>query len=225
MYMNTLIVYYHPEPQSFNGAMLAKATEVLQDIGHKVRISDLHQSGFNPISGRHNFKGKQNGSFYKQQFEELHATETNGFSEEIESEIKKIEWCDLMIWQFPLWWAGLPAPLKGWVDRVFAMGRTYGNGRFYENGIFRGKKALLSLTTGGPQQSYLEDGFNGDIHSILRPVHRGILQFVGFEILFPHIVFGPAHLTDEERTLLLGQYAGRLKGIEREKIIAVGKYR
>jgi Flavodoxin-like fold len=31
-----------------------------------------------------------------------------------------------MIWQFPLWWFGLPSILKGWVDRVFAMGRTYG---------------------------------------------------------------------------------------------------
>ena len=31
-----------------------------------------------------------------------------------------------MIWQFPLWWFGLPAILKGWVDRVFAMGWAYG---------------------------------------------------------------------------------------------------
>ena len=44
------------------------------------------------------------------------------------AEIAKLEGCDLMVWQFPLWWFGLPGPLKGWVDRVFAMGRTYGNG-------------------------------------------------------------------------------------------------
>ncbi|MEE4240457.1 MAG: NAD(P)H-dependent oxidoreductase [Desulfopila sp.] len=223
--MNVFIVYYHPEPHSFNSAMLQKAVEVFQSKGDAVQVSDLHQSDFSPVSGRHNFKSEQNSSFYKQQFEELHATETNSFAEEIEDEISKVEWCDLMIWQFPLWWAGLPAPLKGWVDRVFAMGRTYGNGRCYENGVFQKKKAMLSLTTGGPQQSYLEDGFNGDIHSILRPIHRGILQFVGFRILFPHIVFGPAHLTDEERTLLLGQYGNRLAGIEKENTIAVGKYR
>jgi putative NADPH-quinone reductase len=27
-----------------------------------------------------------------------------------------------MIWQFPLWWFGLPAMVQGWLDRVFAMG-------------------------------------------------------------------------------------------------------
>jgi NAD(P)H dehydrogenase (quinone) len=35
--------------------------------------------------------------------------------------MQKIEWCDLMIWQFPLWWFSVPAILKGWFDRVFAM--------------------------------------------------------------------------------------------------------
>lgn len=54
-----------------------------------------------------------------------------------------------MIWQFPLWWFSVPGILKGWVDKVFAMGRTYGGGRIYEKGVFQGKKAMLSLTTGG----------------------------------------------------------------------------
>jgi NAD(P)H dehydrogenase (quinone) len=52
-------------------------------------------------------------------------------------EIAKIEAADLMIWQFPLWWFGLPAILKGWAGRVFAMGRTYGNGHVYETGKSR----------------------------------------------------------------------------------------
>jgi NAD(P)H dehydrogenase (quinone) len=47
-----------------------------------------------------------------------------------------------------LWWFGLAAALKGWVDRVFAMGRTNGGGDIYEAGVSRGKRALLSLTTG-----------------------------------------------------------------------------
>ncbi|MED5357468.1 MAG: NAD(P)H-dependent oxidoreductase [Pseudomonadota bacterium] len=35
----------------------------------------------------------------------------------------------MLIFQFPLWWFGLPAILKGWVDRIFAMDRLYGGGR------------------------------------------------------------------------------------------------
>ena len=46
--MKTFIVYYHPEPQSFNGAMLNKAVSVLQKEGHEVEISNLHELNFNP---------------------------------------------------------------------------------------------------------------------------------------------------------------------------------
>jgi putative NADPH-quinone reductase len=47
------------------------------------------------------------------------------------------------------------------------MGRTYGYGHIYETGKFRGKRALLSLTTGGPPNAYRKGGFNGDIDAIL----------------------------------------------------------
>ena len=222
--MHIFIVYYHPEPQSFNGAMLATAVNALEEHGHDVRVSNLHEMDFTPVSGRHNFTVVKDKTFFKQQLEEIHATEVNGFSPEIEVEQSKLEWCDLMIWQFPLWWFGLPAPLKGWVDRVFAMGRTYGNGRFYDKGIFIGKKAMLSLTTGGPQEAYLSDGFNGDINGILRPIHRGMLEFVGFQVLAPQIVWGPAHLSQPERAGMLDLYVQRLAGIEAERPIEIGTY-
>ena len=94
-----------------------------------------------------------------------------------------------MIWQFPLWWFSVPGILKGWVDKVFAFNRVYGRGRFYEKGLFRGKRALLSLTTGGSgEAAYQPGGFNGDINGVLRPIQRGMLEFVGFDVLKPQIV-------------------------------------
>lgn len=205
--------------------MLATAVSALEAAGHEVRVSNLFEMDFNPVSGRHNFHTVKDPGFFKQQLEEMHATEMQGFSSDIEAELEKVEWCDFMIWQFPLWWFGLPAPLKGWVDRVFAMGRTYGNGKFYDNGVFRNKKALLSLTTGGPKEAYLPGGFNGDINGILRPIHRGMLQFVGFEVLTPNIAWGPAHLAKEERSTILEQWAKRLQSIENEEPIAIGTYK
>lgn len=68
------------------------------------------------------------------------------------------------------------------------MGRTYGYGAIYDTGKFRGKRAMLSLTTGGPEESYLKDGFNGDLAAILRPIHRGIRQFLGFDVLTPRVI-------------------------------------
>jgi NAD(P)H dehydrogenase (quinone) len=125
---------------------------------------------------------------------------------------------------FPLWWFGLPGILKGWADRVFAMGRTYGGERFYENGVFKGKRALLSLTTGGPEVVYQKGGWNGDIHAILRPIQRGILRFTGWDVLSPNIVYAPVRVTDEKRQADLNAWALRLRSIESEKPIDVGQY-
>jgi NAD(P)H dehydrogenase (quinone) len=222
--MKVLVLLAHPEPESFNGAMYRTAIETLLTEGHVVQTSDLYQMDFDPVSGRHNFTTVKDPNYFKPQIEELYATESNGFAEAIENEIEKIEWCDLMIWQFPLWWFGLPGILKGWVDRVLAMGRTYGGDKLYANGVFRGKKALLSLTTGGPAPAYVKGGFQGDIDAILRPVQRGILQFVGFDVLAPQIVYGPVRMDDTQRKDLLAAYAERLKSIESEKLIDVGIY-
>lgn len=220
--MKIFIVYWHPEPHSFNAAMFRTACETLAAAGHEVKTSNLHEMGFDPVSSRRNFALVKDPSYFKQQIEEMHATEMHGFAAEINSEMEKIEWCDLMIWQFPLWWFGLPAVLKGWVDRVFAMGRIYGFEHIYDTGVFRGKRALLSLTTGGPEEAYRSGGFNGDITAILRPIQRGMLQFVGFDVLMPQIVYAPVRMTDDQRKQHLTAYATRLQQITGESPMNVG---
>ncbi|MFB2938525.1 NAD(P)H-dependent oxidoreductase [Aerosakkonemataceae cyanobacterium BLCC-F154] len=144
----------------------------------------------------------------------MHATEVNGFAPDIQAEMEKLEWCDLLIIQFPLWWFSLPAILKGWVDRVFAMGKIYGGGRWYDNGVFQGKKAMLSLTTGGPENMYTAIGINGNINEILFPINHGILRFVGFEVLPPFIAWAVAHADEEKRQAYLTEYKKRLLNIE-----------
>jgi NAD(P)H dehydrogenase (quinone) len=54
-----------------------------------------------------------------------HATEHDGFAGELLTEMESLEWCDGLIFSFPLWWFGMPAILKGCVDRVFAYGHIY----------------------------------------------------------------------------------------------------
>lgn len=101
--MNVLIVSYHPEPKSFNGAMLQAAVEQLQRDDHGVQVTDLNKENFNPVSGRHNFASIKDENYFKQQIEEIHADESGGFADDIERELSRLENCDLMIWQFPLW--------------------------------------------------------------------------------------------------------------------------
>ena len=83
---------------------------------------------------------------------------------------------------------------------------------------------MLSLTTGGPSEAYVEDGFNGDIDAILRPIQRGMLEFVGFQVLEPHIVYAPVHLNDNQRRMALTEYADRLENIDQELPIDAGRY-
>jgi NAD(P)H dehydrogenase (quinone) len=222
--MKVFIVYAHAEPKSFSGALFQASKDALRTAGHSVVTSDLYAMKFDPVSDRRNFATVKNPEFFKQQIEELHATEVGGFAPDVEAELRKMEACDLMIWQFPLWWFGLPGILKGWVDRVLAMGRTYGGERFYEQGVFKGKRALLSVTTGGPDTVYQKGEWNGDIHAILRPIQRGILRFTGWDVLAPNILCAPVRASDEARQTWLMNWTARLRAIESENPIDVGEY-
>ncbi len=211
--MKVFIVHAHAEPQSFNGALTQQAKAVLEAAGHEVIISDLYAMKFDPVSDRRNFTSQKNPDYFKQQTEEIYATEVNGFSSDIKTEMDKLDWCDVLIFQFPLWWFGLPAILKGWVDRVFAMGRIYGGGKWYDHGVFQGKRAFVSLTLGGGETMYSETGLNGDINTILYPINHGILHFVGFEVLPPFIVWSPSRISEEARKDYLEKYKQRLLSI------------
>lgn len=59
----------------------------------------------------------------------------------------------------------------------------------FDSGVLKGKKAMLSLTTGGPGPVFVKGGFMGDIHAILRPVQRGVLRFVGYSYAAPLLPF------------------------------------
>jgi NAD(P)H dehydrogenase (quinone) len=205
--MRIFIVHAHPEPKSFNGAMTRTATEALKAAGHDVIVSDLYAMGFNPVSDRRNFKTIHNPDYYRQQAEEAHAAADDGFAADIQQEMDKLFWCDALILQFPLWWFGLPAILKGWVDRVFASGgRVYGGGKWYDRGVFVGKRAMCALTIGGPPSMYSESGLNGAIGPILFPINHGMLYFTGFTVIQPFLVHSPVRKSEAERAAELNRY-------------------
>lgn len=210
--MKILIVLASPEPKSINASMFQVALKTLENCGHEVKTTDLYAMNFNPVSGRKNFKTVKNNVHFNQQSEEVFANEHDTFSDDILIEQEKVLWCDLMIWQFPLWWFSVPAILKGWVDKVFAMGKIYDNGKIYENGILRGKKALLSITTGGPEKNYITEKY-GNPTEILHPIQIGILEFVGFSVLPPEIHFSIERITDIEREKIIENWSNRLKTI------------
>ncbi|MGE4218347.1 MAG: NAD(P)H-dependent oxidoreductase [Alphaproteobacteria bacterium] len=222
--MNVLIVHAHPEPQSFNAAMTHTAVAALTAAGHTVTVSDLYATGFDASSSRRNFATVHDAGRLDLQAEELHASASNGFAADLEAEIARLEAADLTIFQFPLWWFGLPAILKGWVDRVFAKGRIYADREMYSRGRLTGRRGMLSLTTGGIPRSYTPEGYIGDMDAILKPIHRGIFMFVGMDVMAPQVVYGPAKVTAEERQAALDAWAARLHGIAEEAPVEIGRF-
>jgi len=210
---NVLIVHAHPEAKSFCSSLKNTAKEHFINLGYSVTENDLYAMGFNPVGDANDFTELANNDYFKYQTEQLNSVQNNLFSPEIQVEIDKLVQCDILIFNFPLWWFGLPAILKGWVDRVFAMGVVYGGGKgVYDNGTFKNKKAFLTLTTGGPEIAY-NGGKNGNLDTILFPINHGMLYFTGMQVLPPYISYSPARLTDEEREIEIEKYKKYLEGI------------
>jgi NAD(P)H dehydrogenase (quinone) len=216
-----LLVYAHPEPKSFNGQMRDVALSTLRNNGHEVRESDLYAMNFNPIAGRGDFLHHVDPDFFHLQTEQDRAYAHQTFAEDIRSEQEKIEWCELVLFQFPLWWQSLPAVLKGWIDRVLARSFAYGPGRVFETGLLRGKKAMCALTTGSSEQLLSPSGFYGrTVEELLRHLLHGTLAFCGMKVLPPFVAFSAAKVSEEERQKYLDDYAATLRNIEsREPLV------
>lgn len=218
--MRVFIVHAHHEPTSFNGALTAAASEALLAAGHALRVSDLYAMNFDPVSDRRNFRVVSDASRLKQQVEEDYASAHDGFAPELQREMDKLAWCDALVFQFPLWWLGMPAIMKGWIDRVFALGRAYGGGRYYSRGVFAGKLAMCSVTVGGSSIMYSERGAYGPIEAALFPIHHGILGFTGFTVVEPFLTFAPARASDAERHAVLKAYQERMLGLATAPAVA-----
>ena len=215
--MNVLIVHAHHEPKSFSSSLANQAALSLRSQGHDVVMSDLYSMGFNPVSDRRNFTSVKDGDYLKQQAEEAHATENEGFAADVEAEIQKLESADVVIFSFPLWWFGMPGIMKGWVDRVFAAGRVYGGGQLYENGVGKSKKrGMVLMTTGGGPDVYSGWGLNPSLDSVLDPIQHGVFWFNGILPLDPFVAWSPARNSDEGRAADLQALDTRLKGLFEE---------
>ncbi|QNP68021.1 NAD(P)H-dependent oxidoreductase [Streptomyces roseirectus] len=203
--MKTLIVHAHPEPASLNSSLKDLAVTTLESAGHEVQVSDLYAMKWKATVDADDY-GPAASPRLKVAADSGRAFETGTLTPDVLAEQEKLLWADTVILQFPLWWYTMPAILKGWVDRVFTYRFAYGVGEHsdvrygerYGEGTLAGRRALLSVTVGGPQAHYAARGINGPLDDLLFPIHHGILFYPGFEILPPFVVHGTDRLTDED---------------------------
>lgn len=209
--MNVLIVHAHPEPQSFTAALRDQAVATLQGQGHQVQVSDLYAMSWNPVASAADFTQRDNPDYLVYALEQRLGVKSQSLAEDIQEELDKLLWADLLILNFPLYWFSVPAILKGWIDRVLVSGVCYGGKRFYDQGGLAGKRTLVTVTLGGREHMFGEGAIHGPLEDMLRPLLRGTLAYVGLEVLPPFVAWHVPYISQEAREEFLRSYAARLQ--------------
>lgn len=197
--MNVLIVHAHPEPTSLTRSLVDESVRTLRTQGHDVALSDLYAMRWKAVFDERDFPARKNLERLCFITESGHAYASGQQTADVEAEQRKLLAADAVIFQFPLWWFGMPAILKGWVDRVFAYGLAYGyrdegNRYRYGAGGLQGKRALLSVIVGGPAEDYAPRGINGPLDQLLFPITHGMLFFAGMEVLPTHAIYSSVRI-------------------------------
>ena len=215
--MKALIVFAHPEPTSLTRQLVDVTIETLEAQGHEIMRSDLYGMRWKAVFDEHDFPERSNPERLSFIMESAHAYATGRQTEDVATEQAKLLSADAVILQFPLWWFGVPAILKGWIERVYAFGFGYGykdgtNRHRYGEGVLKGKRALVSVLTGGPAADYGPRGINGPLEQLLFPLTHGALFYPGMDVLPLHAVYGAAHIaTADEVADVTAAWRGRVE--------------
>lgn len=157
--MKILIVHAHPDPESFNAAVLERIQAGIDRERHELHVLDLYREGFDPVL----------------RFDRQHPRRDLKDSQEMRPYRERIEWADHLIFVYPVWWYGLPAILKGFFDRVFVSGFAFVSGHGLPKGLLSGKSAWIVATIDSPSWFVRVFRRNAENHV----VRSAILGFCG----------------------------------------------
>ena len=185
--MRVLIVYAHPDPKSFNHAILEEFSKGLEHAGHDYEIDDLHAGKFNPVMGT----------------QELAQFTGGQMPLDVLAEQEKITRADALVFIYPVYWWGFPAILKGWFDRVMSYGFAYtftpGTG---PKGVLNKEKALLINTTLAREAGYKAFEVEDAMAKIMDDL---TIKFCGISNVQHVFLYSPAMVDAESRNKYLEQ--------------------
>ena len=157
-----VVVSAHPLKESLCGHLTALVAEQIAASPHELKLFDLYQRGFDP-----RLSPEERQSYYTTQYD----------ASEVTDDAAALQNADVLILVFPTWWFGLPAILKGWIDRVFVPGTAYDHAPDFGRMIPRlnAMTACIAITTlgspwwwwilmGAPGRRILLSGFKPLVH-------------------------------------------------------------
>ncbi|GHU61785.1 NAD(P)H dehydrogenase (quinone) [Clostridia bacterium] len=143
MKKNVLLIFAYPTHDNLNYAIYEQIKKGLEEGGHQIKILDLYAEKFDPVLI---FNQEQRRRDIQ------HRPETKRYREQI-------LWANHLVFIFPIWWGGMPAILKGYIDKVFATGFAYHFEGVLPRGHLRGKTAWIITTddTPAPVGFFMQD--------------------------------------------------------------------
>ncbi len=182
--MNILIVYAHPNPDSFNGAILEAADAALRERGHAVRIHDLYQMRFRAVLDS----------------EDLLRNWRGDLPDDILREQEAVSWAQGLVFIYPVWWFGPPAILKGWIDRVFVRKFAFDFTAAGMQGLLAQDRALIINTLGGDEATYQREHWH---ELLVRPIAEGVLGACGIRQVVHRSFYAVTTVSHAERRAML----------------------
>jgi glutathione-regulated potassium-efflux system ancillary protein KefF len=125
---------------------------------------------------------------------------------DVDAEQAQLAGAQLVVWQHPIHWYGMPPLMKLWLDEVFGFGWAYGPGGH----TLQGKDLWLVASTGGAAESYRPDGYNRYFFDAFLPPYEQTAALAGMRFLPPLLVHGAHRLGNDELDAQVQTYAQRL---------------
>lgn len=161
--MKNLIVYAHPNSGSLNHFFKQTVLESLQESGEEIAVRDLNEINFNPVLSLDDMNGQRMGTV----------------ADDVKTEQDFITWADRIIFIYPIWWTGMPAIMKGYIDRVFSYGFAYRYDQGIQKGLLTGKKTIIINSHGKSNAEYEAMGMD---KALILTSDTGIFTYSGLEI-------------------------------------------
>lgn len=169
--INHLIVYCNPNPKSLSSAYRDALVELTEMSANPVNVRDLYNIGFSPVLEMRDFDAVKHGQI----------------PAEVKVEQDYVMWANLITFVYPVWWAGMPALMKGYIDRVFTKGFAYTmDDEGHLKGLLGDKKVVILNNMGFPYAYYEKMGM---LDSMKQATDEGIFKFCGMEVV-EHRFFG-----------------------------------
>ena len=107
--MRVLVIYAHPVETSFHAALHRIVVDRLRQAGHDVDDCDLYAEGFDPVLREDEFR----------------EYDSDKPADDLRNHVERLRSAQALLFMFPTWNFGMPAIVKGYLDRVWKAGVSF----------------------------------------------------------------------------------------------------